>query len=682
MNLYDFFESDIIPMPIANDPNKDYAIFGDGKPVVKFQDKREALSTFNELSKKFPEVKFEIRPVAKLTEAGVAQNTARALAQELYADIKDLIAIRQAGASTGAGNPHNVESLADNIRELYHELENLGYEFDAASPGYIRPLTVDVDTTPQARLREMRCVECGGAAFSDLVLSEKQDACYYKVKSRYKVWPSAYASGALVQCRKKGAANWGNKSEGVAEGSANGYYYLQGGIERSKKFASKEEASAHIDEFFQFARVPRVTLRYKELGKPSVVVGEYNLNEGVAEGVNNDFEQAHHREVEKYITAHGTPGEYRHKYDAMGRAHNSYLTYPGRTVTINTQQYGDRFGHNVFTKKEGVAEASPEATFNALKGLKSWQVVIMNNYYRGKYPDYSGRYYYVLATSPEEAEQVVLNNADAILQELLAMKSVNGRKILPRNSAIRITADRIGEIRDGTQAGRMTTAGFKRMFSPQGPVMVKLANGAIADVQGQEQGVAEGEDIDARIANLKDAIRFETPRSIPGEHPEEQYIRHAKKIADYKAELKKLVAQKKQGVAEGWKEKVGAGLTAAVMATGAGGVVLNPARPIGPKGQTVANPYPNKAANTKSTEDDAWSKIEKRKAAEKKGVAEGSDELYGLRVGDTVKAVINGKRVQGDVIDIFPETQQVELLLRGANAGRTITVDVQDTEKM
>ena len=42
-------------------------------------------------------------------------------------------------------------------------------------------------------------------------LEEKRDACYYKVKSRYKVWPSAYASGALVQCRKKGARNWGNK---------------------------------------------------------------------------------------------------------------------------------------------------------------------------------------------------------------------------------------------------------------------------------------------------------------------------------------------------------------------------------------------------------------------------------------------------------------------------------------
>jgi hypothetical protein len=41
----------------------------------------------------------------------------------------------------------------------------------------------------------------------------KKDACYYKVKRRYDVWPSAYASGALVKCRKVGAKNWGNKSK-------------------------------------------------------------------------------------------------------------------------------------------------------------------------------------------------------------------------------------------------------------------------------------------------------------------------------------------------------------------------------------------------------------------------------------------------------------------------------------
>jgi hypothetical protein len=45
--------------------------------------------------------------------------------------------------------------------------------------------------------------------------SGKKDACYTKVKSRYSVWPSAYASGALVKCRKVGAANWGNTSESI-----------------------------------------------------------------------------------------------------------------------------------------------------------------------------------------------------------------------------------------------------------------------------------------------------------------------------------------------------------------------------------------------------------------------------------------------------------------------------------
>ncbi len=43
--------------------------------------------------------------------------------------------------------------------------------------------------------------------------SGKKDACYTKVKSRYSVWPSAYASGALVKCRKVGATNWGTKTE-------------------------------------------------------------------------------------------------------------------------------------------------------------------------------------------------------------------------------------------------------------------------------------------------------------------------------------------------------------------------------------------------------------------------------------------------------------------------------------
>ena len=43
--------------------------------------------------------------------------------------------------------------------------------------------------------------------------SKKKDACYSKVASRYKGGNSAYRSGAMVKCRKVGAANWGNKSK-------------------------------------------------------------------------------------------------------------------------------------------------------------------------------------------------------------------------------------------------------------------------------------------------------------------------------------------------------------------------------------------------------------------------------------------------------------------------------------
>ena len=40
-----------------------------------------------------------------------------------------------------------------------------------------------------------------------------KDACYNKVKRSAKVWPSAYASGRLVQCRKVGASNYGKSSK-------------------------------------------------------------------------------------------------------------------------------------------------------------------------------------------------------------------------------------------------------------------------------------------------------------------------------------------------------------------------------------------------------------------------------------------------------------------------------------
>ena len=46
----------------------------------------------------------------------------------------------------------------------------------------------------------------------------KKDACYHKVKARYRVFPSAYASGALAKCRKVGAANYGKSTKKKAMG--------------------------------------------------------------------------------------------------------------------------------------------------------------------------------------------------------------------------------------------------------------------------------------------------------------------------------------------------------------------------------------------------------------------------------------------------------------------------------
>lgn len=47
-----------------------------------------------------------------------------------------------------------------------------------------------------------------------------KDACYDKVKARYKVFPSAYASGALAKCRKVGADKWGTGAKKSAKKGA------------------------------------------------------------------------------------------------------------------------------------------------------------------------------------------------------------------------------------------------------------------------------------------------------------------------------------------------------------------------------------------------------------------------------------------------------------------------------
>ena len=134
-----------------------------------------------------------------------------------------------------------------------------------------------------------QCPHCDGPMYHESMMNEKQDACYHKVKSRYKIFPSAYASGALVQCRKKGAKNWGNKSESVEEAmkpehatgkeKSGAVEVLEKRLLSAKKRGSKLDYDS-IDEMMQR------------------VCDDYNLT---GDKLHNDFVKKHHLVPDKWI---------------------------------------------------------------------------------------------------------------------------------------------------------------------------------------------------------------------------------------------------------------------------------------------------------------------------------------------------------------------------------------------
>ena len=82
---------------------------------------------------------------------------------------------------------------------------------------------------------------------------KKKDACYYKVRSRYDVWPSAYGSGALVKCRKVGAANWGDSTDESVEFFGDDAESLKENLEvyEAKKTDFSKEKSKGLHGWFE-----------------------------------------------------------------------------------------------------------------------------------------------------------------------------------------------------------------------------------------------------------------------------------------------------------------------------------------------------------------------------------------------------------------------------------------------
>lgn len=159
-------------------------------------------------------------------------------------------------------------------------------------------------------------------------------------------------------------------------------------------------------------------------------------------------------------------------------------------IEDDEDEYEKEYDADIRARK-GMAEGEEMSTFAALKDWRVWDVHVFNNFYRGKYADYGPRLYSVVASSPEEARQVVIDNPDYVLQDLLSRKLQSGKRVLPRGSALPIEAKRVGKAEPGT----ISTMAFKKMLTPDGVQSFKFTNGKIVDgahVQGgEEQGVAE-----------------------------------------------------------------------------------------------------------------------------------------------------------------------------------------------
>jgi uncharacterized membrane protein (UPF0127 family) len=121
--------------------------------------------------------------------------------------------------------------------------------------------------------------------------SGTKDACYYKVKSRYSVWPSAYASGALVKCRKVGAANWGNSRKEEVEYEvnemvgkvANTAKKIGSVVQGKTETSSKDFRTREITKEIMKDRKPIMKDRKPQPAPPAPMADHYNWRQELDE---------------------------------------------------------------------------------------------------------------------------------------------------------------------------------------------------------------------------------------------------------------------------------------------------------------------------------------------------------------------------------------------------------------
>jgi len=210
------FKRKEIEFELRNEKNN-YAVAIDGKVWKVFADERQANNIARSLQRKGKKATVHLTG-ASVNESMVEGKIGKALAV-------GAMSLASMGAKAHTDTTKSVADLAKERPAVSSLLQKIGAQGQVpASDKRAAELQRKQDQEMPAsdrRAKELekneskkhKCPSCGGEMVSEELMNEKKDACYYKVKSRYKVWPSAYASGALVKCRKKGSKNWGNKSK-------------------------------------------------------------------------------------------------------------------------------------------------------------------------------------------------------------------------------------------------------------------------------------------------------------------------------------------------------------------------------------------------------------------------------------------------------------------------------------
>ena len=163
----------------------------------------------------------------------------------------------------------------------------------------------------------------------------KKDACYHKVKARYDVWPSAYASGALSKCRKVGAANWGKST--TKEDFE---------LEEKRKLTSKPSSETSLRDWFG------------RKGEKGSTGGWVDCNAPDGKGGYKSCGRKSGEDRKKYPACRPTPAACKSKGKGKKwgkKSKNESLQeaeYQGRKVTLNKPTRGDVKKFKVYVKND------------------------------------------------------------------------------------------------------------------------------------------------------------------------------------------------------------------------------------------------------------------------------------------------------------------------------------------